>query len=117
MIGREKDGKHPQKDDSFDILSLADQLHQSKSIDPKRPEQKKIYFSKNQVLNLIDLSQAYLHWAVSSYNKAVEKGQSKADEDAVALELDGGQNKSVDELFNQAQEEALGISEVSELFI
>ena len=117
VIGRERDGKHPQKDASFDILSLADQLHRSKSTDPKGPEQGKIYFSENQVPDLIDLGQAYLHRAVSSYNEAVERGQGEADTDAVASELDGGQNESIDELFNQAREEALVTSEVSELFI
>lgn len=55
MIKWESNGKHPQKDAAFDILSLADQLHLSKSTDPKGPEQGKIYFSENQVPDLIDL--------------------------------------------------------------
>lgn len=43
-------------------------------------------------------------------------GTDAADEDALASELDGGQNESVDELFNRARDEALVTSEVSELF-
>lgn len=27
VVGRQRAGRHPQKDSSFDILSLADQLH------------------------------------------------------------------------------------------
>lgn len=53
VIGREKKGYHPQKDASFDILSLANQLHRSKSTHPEGPERGKIYFSENQVPDFI----------------------------------------------------------------
>lgn len=75
VIGRERNGKHPQKDASFDILSLADQLYRSKSTDPKGPEQGKIYFSENQVPDLVDLGQTYLARAIASYNESIERGQ------------------------------------------
>lgn len=119
VIGRERDGKHPQKDAAFDILSLADQLHRSKSTDPKDPEQGKIYFSENQVPDLIDLGQKYLARAIALYNESIERGQGGTDaidEDALASEPDEGENEIVDELFNRAQEEALVTSEVLELF-
>lgn len=119
VIGRERDGKHPQKDASFDILSLADQLHRFKSTDLKGLEQEKIYFSENQVPDLVDLGQTYLARAIASYNESIERGQGRtdaADEDALASEINRGQNKSVDELFNRARDEALVSLEVSELF-
>lgn len=56
VIGREKNSKYPWKNASFDILSLVDQLYHSKSTDPKGSKQEKIYFSENQVPDLIDLN-------------------------------------------------------------
>lgn len=53
IIGRKKEGYHSQKDTLFNILSLINQLHKSKSTYPKDSKRDKIYFSKNQVLNLI----------------------------------------------------------------
>lgn len=53
VISREKKGYHLQKDALFNILSLSNQLHRSKSTYPKTPKYGKFYFSENQVLNLI----------------------------------------------------------------
>lgn len=47
IIGRERSGRHPTKDAAFDILSLVDQLYQSKSTLPEGPKPEKIYFSEN----------------------------------------------------------------------
>ena len=48
-----------QKDALFDILSLADELHRSKSTDPKKVRSKEKSISrKNQVSDLIDLGKA-----------------------------------------------------------
>lgn len=47
-------GRHPSKNASFDILSLADQLHQSKSTNPDALDRGKIYFSENPVPDLIE---------------------------------------------------------------
>lgn len=119
VIGQERDKKHPQKDAFFNIFSLVDQLHCSKSIDRKDPKQRKIYFSENQVFNLINFGQAYLPQAVALYNDFIEKRQKgidRANKDTLALELDRSQNKNVNELFNQAQNEALVTLELSELF-
>ena len=101
VVGRQRAGRHPQKDTSFDILSLVDQVHRSKSTDPKGPEQRKIYFSENQVPDLLDLGQAYLPQAVTSYNKAILRGRSEVEEDVMVPEADG-QNESINELFQQA---------------
>lgn len=66
MIGKERDRYHPQKDASFNILNLADQLHQSKFTHLQEPECGKIYFSKNQVPNLIKLGLEHLLKAVGA---------------------------------------------------
>ena len=119
VIGQERDGKHSWKDAAFDILSLADQLHRSKSTDPKGPEQKKIYFSENQFPDLIDLGQKYLAQAIALYNESIERGQGGTNtigKDALALEPDKDQKQIVDELFNQAWKEALVTLEVLKLF-
>lgn len=104
MIGRKRNSKHFQKNAVFDILSLADQLHYSKFTDPKNPEQKKIYFPENQVLDLIDLGQKYLAQAIALYNKSIKRKQEKIniiDKDVLALEPNKSQNKIVDEPFNR----------------
>lgn len=53
IIGQEQEAKHLQKNSFFDILSLANQLYRSKSTLPEGPEHSKIYFSENQVSDLI----------------------------------------------------------------
>lgn len=60
MISRKKKGYHPQKDISFDILSLTNQLHRLKSTYLESPKRGKIYFSENQVLNLIKQEKKHL---------------------------------------------------------
>lgn len=44
----------------FNILSLANQLYRSKLTYLERPKHGKIYFSENQVLDLIKLGLKYL---------------------------------------------------------
>ena len=60
IIRKERDGFRPQKNASFDILSLANQLHRLKSTYPEGPERDKIYFSENQVPNLVQLGLTHL---------------------------------------------------------
>lgn len=60
IIGKKRNGFHPQKNVSFDILSLANQLHRLKSIYLDIPKHGKIYFSENQILNLIKLGLNHL---------------------------------------------------------
>ena len=103
IIGRERDGYHPQKDSSFDILSLADQLHRSRSTFLEGPERGKIYFSENQVPDLINLSLEYLPRAVKAYKEAIWKNSIyKNADDAEAETI----NESVEELFRQARDES-----------
>lgn len=60
VVGKKRDGYLPTKDASFDIISLADQLHRSKSTYPEGSKYGKIYFSKNQVPNLVKLGLNHL---------------------------------------------------------
>lgn len=71
VIGHQRKGCHFEKDAFFDILSFADQLHYSKSTDSQGPEQKNIYFSENQVPNLIRKGAIVLLDVVETYNKFV----------------------------------------------
>lgn len=86
VIGREREGYHPQKDALFDILSLADQLHRSKSTHPKGPDRGKIYFSENQIPDLIKQGKEHLPQAVKSYKQAVTKDLAH-EEDEQMLEI------------------------------
>lgn len=112
IIGKEKDVFCPQKDASFDILSLVDQLHRSKSTYPEGPKRGKIYFSENQVPNLVQLGLTHLSRAVKAYKEAVQKDIMH---EASILE-DGAGNKAVDELFRQAREDAAVTSDLTDLF-
>lgn len=94
IIGRESNGYHSQKDSFFDILSLADQFHKSRSTYLKNSEHGKIYFSENQVLDLIKLSLKDLPCAVKTYKKAVPKNSAHSE----AAEADTI-NQSVENLF------------------
>lgn len=71
ILGKEKDGYLPQKNALFDILSLTDQLHRSRSTYLEGQERRKIDFSENQVLDIIKLGQDHLPQAVKAYKKAV----------------------------------------------
>lgn len=73
IIGKERDGYHPTKDASFDILSLADQLHRLKSTYLEGTKHDKIYFSENQVPDLIKLGLEYSLRAIKAI-KGCSKG-------------------------------------------
>ncbi len=110
VIGKERDGYHPQKDASFDILSLADQLHRSKSTYPEGPEQGKIYFSENQIPDLIKLGLKHLPKAVRAYKEVIRKDFVYVGENALSGDIAG--NKTVEELFRQARKDGAVISEL-----
>lgn len=55
IIRKNRDKYYSQKNTSFDILNLIDQLHKSKSIYLKGQGCDKINFSKNYVPNLMKL--------------------------------------------------------------
>lgn len=71
IIDKEKNGYYLTKDRFFDILSLANQLHKSKSTYLKRPKRGKIYFSENQILDLIKLGLIHLSQAIRPYKEAI----------------------------------------------
>ena len=114
IIGKERDGCRPQKDASFDILSLADQLHRSRSTYPEGPERGKIYFSENRVPDLIKLGQDHLPRAVKVYKEAVRK--NSVDIERTLMPDDESGNEAVDELFRQAREDAAVTSDLTEMF-
>lgn len=60
------------------------------------------------------MGQAYLPKAVTSYNEAINRGQAEIEEEGLASK-DGVQNE-INELFEQAREEALVTTDFSELF-
>lgn len=101
IIGRERDGYHPQKDSSFDILSMADQLHRSRSTYLEGSKRGKINFSENQVPDLIKLSLEYLSRTVKAYKEAVQKNSANNE----AAEADTV-NKSVEEFFRQTRDDS-----------
>lgn len=115
-------GRHPTKDALFDILSLANQLHRSKSTIPDGPEPGKIYFSENAAPDLLEEGEAILHREVDRYNLSLSKNELLTttsneytlEEEIQIPELQGN-NEQVNELFSQAQEAAAVISNLSEL--
>lgn len=110
VISREREGYHPQKDTLFDILSLANQLHKSKSTYPEGPEHGKIYFSENQVPNLLEQEKEHLSQAIKSYKKVVKK-DSVYKKDKLMLEVEARvENEAIDKLFAQARKDAAVIS-------
>lgn len=110
VIGKERDGYHFQKDASFNILSLVDQLHRSKSTYPEGPEQGKIYFSENQVPDLIKLGLEHLPKAVRAYKEVIRKDSVYVEENALSGDIAG--NETVEELFRQVREDGAVTSEL-----
>lgn len=60
IVGKEKNRYNFTKNVSFDILSFANKLHKLKSTYLERLECSKIYFSENQVSDLVKLGLEYL---------------------------------------------------------
>lgn len=71
IIGWERNDYYPQKNSSFDILSLANQLYKFRSTFFEGPKHSKIYFLKNQISNLINLSLEYLPRAIKAHKEAI----------------------------------------------
>ncbi len=121
VVGRQRGGNHPIKDALFDILSLANQLYRSKSTIPDGPSTG-IYFSENQVPDLLKRGKKNLHRAIDSYNDTVFKNNVLDPTSDVAKKNVGipelvGQNENVNELFNQERDEAMATSDLSELYL
>lgn len=66
-------GRHSTKDASFNILSLADQLYQSRSTNPDGPKPGKIYFSKNPVPDLLVQGEKAWIKNVLAYNESLSR--------------------------------------------
>lgn len=112
VIGKERDGYYPQKNASLDILSLANQLHRSKSMHSQGPERGKIYFSENKVPDLIKLELDYLSKAIGAYKEAIRKDTVDVGDNAAVISGDTRANEAVNELFRQAREDGAVTSEL-----
>lgn len=118
IIGQEQSGRHPVKDASFDIQSLADQLYRSRSTTQDGPEPGKVYFSENPCPDLWKQGLSQLHLTVRAFNeslrnnKIIDDSTVENDEPSTGgtvehpIELDIGANEEVDELFASARESA-----------
>lgn len=109
---------HPSKNASFDILSLADQLHRSKSVTPDGPEPRKIYFSENPVADLLAEGLEAFEKNITLYNKSVDRkehgitaanGEQASNEEIQEIQASEfrelkGDNERVNKIFNAAQE-------------
>ncbi|MCJ1346490.1 hypothetical protein MMC31_004707 [Peltigera leucophlebia] len=125
VIGRERKGNHTEKDSSFDILSLADQLYWSKSTDPDGPQRGKLYFSENPAPDLLAEGEQALGKSLYLYNKSIRENQILSNvvtpELAAETPLDipelEGSNETVNLIFESAQADADVTSDLSELFL
>lgn len=134
IIGRERSGKHSTKIAASDILSLADQLYQSKSTDPKGPEPGKLYFSKNPGPDLLMDGLNGLQIQTKAFNLSIQKNALlKEDMAEVAengvyskaklaaclakLALDDGANETVNDLFLSAQESSVWTTNLTKTVI
>lgn len=106
VIRREKDCYHSQKDVLFDILSMANPLHRSKYTYLDSSKYGKIYFSENQVPDLIKQEQKHLPQAIKSQKELVKKDLTYK-ENKLMLDVEARvENEAIDKLFAQAREDA-----------
>lgn len=115
IVGRERSGRHPTKDASFDIQSLADQLYRSRSTTLDGPEPGKIFFSENPAPDLWKEGLKQLHVSVWSFNESLRKNEAIENSTIEnneshgigtanhPIELDPGANEEVNELFSSAR--------------
>lgn len=99
VIGKQKDDYYFQKDTLFDILSLVNQLYKLRSTNPKNPKCGKIYFSENQVSDLISLGCKHVPWTFKASKKTIGKKYMTNDN---ILDKEPA-HKTVDELFRKAR--------------
>lgn len=96
----------------FDILSLANQLHKLKSTYLESLKRGKIYFSENQVSNLVQLRLIHLPQVVKAYKKAIQKDTLHK----TFIFKDRAENKVVNKLFRQTRENIAVTSHLTDLF-
>lgn len=101
-------------------MSLADQLHRSKSVTPDGPEPGKIYFSENPVAYLLAQGLEAFEKNITLYNESVDRkehgitaanGEQASDEEVQEIQASEfreleGDNERVNEIFNAARESA-----------
>lgn len=127
ITARENKGLHPEKDASFDILTLADQLHRSKSTIPEGPEPGNFCFSEIEVPNLVNEGMENLRKNIDLYNLSINNSdtaiieepteeEDSAERLAVLAKLEGN-NEVVNELCDTARGRAELTSDLSELMI
>lgn len=122
VVKWQKCGNYLIKSALFNILSLADQLYRSKSTIPDGLGIGKIYFSKNQVPDLLEKGKKTLHCAIDLYNDTITKNKvldpvSEINRQDLQIPELVEQNKSMNELFNQARDEVTATSDLSELYL
>ena len=131
VVGQDRSGRHLTKDASFDILSLADHLHRSKSTLPGGPVDGKIYFSENPMPDLLEDGVEYLTRAVEAYNESVKKSEAPAavvngkevpGEAGSSIQfpielIQEADNETVNDLFLAAREGSQMTSDLADLFI
>lgn len=128
IVGRERSGLHREKDASFDMLSLADQLYQSKSTCPEGLERGKIYFAENQAPDLLKQGLEAFPQAATAYNDTVLKNRVPDAPDKLGGPVGGGDdiedsaeleriNEHVNKLFNQVGDEGAVTADLSELYL
>ena len=122
IIGRQRKSRHPVKDASFDILSLANQLYRSKSTYPRGPDIEKLYFSENQVPDLLIEGRKALPSAIEAYNLSIStndlaEAAEPLTKEEVAEENIRHNNQTVAKLFNTAREERVLTADLSELYL
>lgn len=111
VIDKEQEEYYLQKNASFDILSLANKLHKSKSTHLQGLKHGQNYFLEHQVLELITMGLKHLPKAVGAYKKIVKKNIVNVKDKTAAILDDTVANKAVDDLFRQVQEDNAVISE------
>ena len=129
IIQHEQKSYHFIKSSFFNILSFANQLYQSKSIEPNGPQKRKIYFSKNKVSDFLIEDHKALSQNIYLYNQFIKKikilyiiDDDKIIAAAMTLEIFSKRQKleknkkSVNKIFKSARQEAAITSDLSELF-
>lgn len=112
MVRKQRNGYNFQKDALFDISSLVNQLYTSKSINFNSQEYGKIYFSENQIPDLISLGLNHLSSAIKVCKEVMRKTYIN-DKNTLDAKPD---NKTVNELFRKDKENADINSNLEELY-
>lgn len=119
--------RDPEKNSSFDILSLVNQLYHSKSTVPEKPKPGKIYFLENEAPNVLTEGIEHLQKSIDFYNKLVKNNHTlicdnvkeekqAAQRLAITVKLESI-NKIIYKLFTTVRKDVDLTSDFSELLI